>query len=66
MLIGQFVERKFQFIDRVSVMDERGRCREYTTADLARFLLRGLEKAQGEWAMVCTAHNLRKLAQVST
>ena len=31
-----------------------------------QFLLRGLEKAQGEWAMVCTAHNLRKLAQVST
>ena len=31
-----------------------------------QFLLRGLEKVQGEWAMVCTAHNLRKLAQVST
>ncbi len=31
-----------------------------------QFLLRGLEKVQCEWAMVCTAHNLRKLAQVST
>jgi transposase len=30
-----------------------------------QFLLRGLDKVQGEWAMVCTAHNLRKLAQVS-
>jgi transposase len=30
-----------------------------------QFLLRGMDKVQGEWAMVCTAHNLRKLAQVS-
>jgi len=28
-----------------------------------QFLLRGLEKVCGEWAMVCTAHNLLKLAQ---
>jgi len=28
-----------------------------------QFLLRGLEKVRGEWAMVCTAHNLLKLAQ---
>jgi IS5 family transposase len=27
-----------------------------------QFLLRGIEKVKGEWAMVCTAHNLRKLA----
>ena len=26
-----------------------------------RFLLRGLEKAQAEWALVCTGHNLLKL-----
>ena len=26
-----------------------------------QFLLRGLEKAQGEWAMVCMAHNVLKL-----
>ena len=26
-----------------------------------QFLLRGLTKAKGEWAMVCTAHNLLKL-----
>ncbi len=26
-----------------------------------RFLLRGLEKAQGEWSLQCTAHNLLKL-----
>lgn len=26
-----------------------------------RFLLRGLEKVQAEWALVCTGHNLLKL-----
>ena len=28
-----------------------------------QFLLRGVEKVRGEWGMVCTAHNLLKLAQ---
>lgn len=28
-----------------------------------QFLLRGLEKVRGEWAMICTAHNLLKLAK---
>jgi Transposase DDE domain len=28
-----------------------------------RFLMRGLEKVGAEWAIVCTAHNLLKLAQ---
>ena len=28
-----------------------------------QFLLRGIEKVRCEWAMVCTAHNLLKLAQ---
>jgi transposase len=27
-----------------------------------QFLLRGLDKIRGEWAMICTAHNLLKLA----
>ena len=27
-----------------------------------QFLMRGLEKVAGEWSLVCTAHNLRKLA----
>lgn len=27
-----------------------------------RFLLRGVEKVAAEWSLVCTAHNLRKLA----
>jgi len=30
-----------------------------------QFLLRGLEKVRGEWAMVCTAHNLLKLANAT-
>jgi transposase len=29
---------------------------------LRQLLLRGLDKVKGEWAMVCTAHNLLKLA----
>ena len=29
-----------------------------------RFLLRGLEKVQGEWAMVCLTHNILKLHQL--
>ncbi len=29
-----------------------------------QFLLRGLTKVRGEWAMVCTAHNLIKLHQI--
>ncbi len=28
-----------------------------------QFLLRGVEKARAEWSIVCTAHNLLKLAQ---
>ena len=28
-----------------------------------QFLLRGLDKVRGEWALICTAHNLLKLAQ---
>ena len=28
-----------------------------------QFLLRGIEKVRGEWAMICTAHNLLKLAR---
>lgn len=30
-----------------------------------QFLLRGLEKTRGEWAMICTAHNLLKLARTA-
>ncbi len=26
-------------------------------------MLRGLEKAQGEWSLICTVHNLLKLAK---
>ena len=29
---------------------------------LRRFLLRGLEKVTGEWSLLCTVHNLLKLA----
>lgn len=29
--------------------------------DFRRFLLRGLEKARGEWALVCAGHNVLKL-----
>jgi hypothetical protein len=28
-----------------------------------QFLMRDFEKVRSEWAMVCTAHNLLKLAQ---
>lgn len=30
-----------------------------------QFLLRGLDKVQGEWALICTAHNLLKLARAA-
>lgn len=30
-----------------------------------QFLLRGLQKVRGEWAMICTAHNLLKLAKAA-
>jgi hypothetical protein len=30
-----------------------------------QFLLRGIEKARAEWAMICTAHNLTKLARAA-
>ncbi|MCS5699462.1 transposase [Cyanobium sp. FGCU-52] len=32
---------------------------------LDRFRLRGLEKVNGEWALMATTHNLRKLFRVS-
>ena len=28
-----------------------------------QFLLRGLEKVQGEWSLICTGHNLLKLSR---
>jgi transposase len=31
-------------------------------AAFRQFLLRGIEKVRAEWAIICTAHNLRKLA----
>jgi transposase len=30
-----------------------------------QFLLRGIDKAKAEWALICTAHNLTKLAAVA-
>jgi hypothetical protein len=30
-----------------------------------QFLLRGFEKVTDEWAMICTAHNLLKLAKAT-
>jgi transposase len=30
-----------------------------------QFLLRGIEKAKAEWALICTAHNLTKLARAA-
>jgi hypothetical protein len=30
-----------------------------------QFLLRGLNKVRGEWTMVCTVHNLLKLAKAT-
>ena len=27
-----------------------------------RFLMRGIEKVTGEWSLICTVHNLLKLA----
>lgn len=29
------------------------------------FLLRGIEKEKAEWALICTAHNLTKLARAA-
>ena len=30
-----------------------------------QFLLRGVEKVRAEWAMICTVHNLLKLAKAA-
>ena len=30
-----------------------------------QFLLRGIEKVKDEWALICTAHNLAKLARLA-
>jgi hypothetical protein len=31
-----------------------------------QFLLRGIDKVSAEWAMICTAHNLLKLARAAS
>jgi NAD(P)-dependent dehydrogenase (short-subunit alcohol dehydrogenase family) len=36
------------------------------TRGFRQFLLRGVEKVRAEWAMICTAHNLRKLFKHAT
>jgi hypothetical protein len=30
-----------------------------------QFLLRGIESVSGEWALICTAHNITKLARAA-
>jgi hypothetical protein len=30
-----------------------------------QFLLRGIDKVRNEWALICTAHNLNKLARAA-
>jgi Transposase DDE domain len=30
-----------------------------------QFLLRGIDKVKAEWALICTAHNLGKLARAN-
>ena len=30
-----------------------------------QFLLRGIEKVKAEWALICTAHNITKLARIA-
>jgi hypothetical protein len=30
-----------------------------------QFLLRGIDKVKAEWAIICTAHNLTKLARAA-
>ncbi len=30
-----------------------------------QFLLRGIKKVRGEWSMICTAHNIKKLAKAA-
>jgi hypothetical protein len=32
---------------------------------VALFLLRGIDNVRAEWAMICIAHNLLKLAKVA-
>jgi hypothetical protein len=32
---------------------------------LRQFLLRGMVKVKDEWAMICTVHNIRKLARAA-
>ncbi len=34
-------------------------------AGFRQFLLRGIEKVKAEWALICTAHNLRKLTMAA-
>ena len=33
------------------------------TRGFRQFLLRGFDKVKAEWALICTAHNLSKLAR---
>ena len=36
------------------------------TRGIRQFLLRGLENARGEWALICTTHNILKLHRLVT
>ena len=43
-------------LDAVAILDELAEVMGFR-----RFSMRGMDRAKGEWALICTCHNVRKL-----
>jgi hypothetical protein len=62
LIVGQLVTQEVNDKQQMKPLVEA--IREQSSPGFRQFLLRGLKKVQGEWAMICLTHNILKLHQL--
>ena len=58
--LGEIAERCLYRLRKQTVEPVFGQIKQ--ARGFRQFLLRGLDKTSGEWSLICTVHNLLKLA----